>query len=891
MHRLWSEARKTHTKGAFHFNCYSEDFRDKARVVAVRQHLKCLQRSVIYSHFAPQIMQCFGMFAGEYNELLESFLYESLIGGNEEYDRDFYDILDTKTVTYVTAFGTAKVTVAIKVRLKAQFLALEDVADVLDLGPADYGAFPSQPPNPKLALDYAMLWVDRCLLDAYSDLRYGEAFVSAHKLLPVLGKLSRLKLSEHVFPHIVREYRASLRPMETNPMREVGVEENEECVEDPFRDCPICALVPEKVGVEPHVVQLEFVPHVVPGELESITEKFRGSEFGVAGLCRAVHSFSADAVTKAVRLKSKKDDAKEEEMLTHPSVYMNMDYINKEISAFKAANAAAKEEAAVAAAGLRQNSALPVENGVSQPIAPTTPDGEASDADDDDVQESFTCAQQIRASREPDSSLKGSAKLSEQCLAAAVCHHGFVLRGSARSSQVPENFKLYHDMLNDMLPHRFPLHVCIDNACQCGPSWETRHPDLATRHPFLEYRTPMWHGAAHDERCRFTKSMTFKKGAGRRHGENTEHLWAYLRPCWSTGKYMTYGNHKFLYEEGLMSWNVKKRKALSRQVTDWLRTTLPAKHASLMEERKEILKKAKEGHNQDEPQMLDHATRILAKAIGEVSDEDDDLEEFEKPLMKIIEDEEFVCYFKGKKTPRQTFTPLGKFSKDSEEEVEKAEDRIKEARAQAARANSIAHGTVQQLEGRLDKLRRKFVISKIKWARAQVEDLFQVRHQLKADFERAVKVGPGLGRRRDKSAVKGQLTTNTKKIDIHVFQYVSYWEDRYCQIYKTSFVPYEYDYVAYTRENVEGWKDFDLQTFGYPLWTDLRVDMTNKESELISTADGCGSARVKYFALRLLVLDEDIDRTLEEVDLLGVELKCLKVYASRISAAQRARGS
>ena len=122
--------------------------------------------------------------------------------------------------------------------------------------------------------------------------------------------------------------------------------------------------------------------------------------------------------------------------------------------------------------------------------------------------------------------------------------------------------------------------------------------------------------------------------------------------------------------------------------------------------------------------------------------------------------------------------------------MEEAEDRINGARAKVAQANSIAHGTVQQLEGRLDKLRRKFVTSKIKLARAQVEDLFQVRHQLKANFERAVKVGPGLGRRRDKSAVKGQLTTNTKKIDIHVTQNenVSCWEERYCQIYKTSFV-------------------------------------------------------------------------------------------------------
>lgn len=160
-----------------------------------------------------------------------------------------------------------------------------------------------------------------------------------------------------------------------------------------------------------------------------------------------------------------------------------------------------------------------------------------------------------------------------------------------------------------------------------------------------------------------------------------------------------------------------------------------------------------------------------------------------------------------------------------------------------------------------------------------MEDLFQLRHQLKADFERATKIGPGLGRRRDKSAVKGQLTTNTTKIDIHVFQYAAYWEHRYCQIYKTSeSEPFEYEYVRYAREDIDAWQDFKLEKFGYPLWTDLRVDMTNDDSELISTADGCGSAKVKFLALRLLVLDEDIAQTLEEVDLLGVELERMNVY-------------
>jgi len=346
---------------------------------------------------------------------------------------------------------------------------------------------------------------------------------------------------------------------------------------------------------------------------------------------------------------------------------------------------------------------------------------------------------------------------------------------------------------------------------------------------------------------------------------------------------MTYGNHKFLYEEGLMSWNVKKRKGLLRQMSDWLRSTLPAKYASLTKEREEILNKASEGHGQDENQMLDHGTRIVAKAIGEDCEEDDNLGEEEKMIekrhMKIIEDEEFMIYFKGKKTPRQTFTPFGKFSKDiDQEEVVKAEERIKEERKEALQA-VLSFSTEEQLERRFDALRRKFVARKIKLARAEVEDLFQVRHQLKADFERATKIGPGLGRRRDKSAVKGQLTTNTKKIDIHIFQNVAYWEHRYCQIYKTSEdESFEYEYVPYPREDIDAWQEFKLEKFGYPLWTDLRVDMKNEGSELISTADGCGSARVKFLALRLLVLDMDIARTLEEVDLLGVELERMKVY-------------
>jgi len=257
----------------------------------------------------------------------------------------------------------------------------------------------------------------------------------------------------------------------------------------------------------------------VPCVLETVTEQFRNSEFGVAGLRKVVQSLSADCVTKAVRLTSKKVNLEEEEFLTYPSVYMDPEAFVDDIAAMRAAwkapGAAANEEAAA-------QSVLQDEFCVAHPTSRDS-DSEAFDADDDavarieDPLRDFLCGQQIHALRQPDPSLKQSAKLSEQCLGAAVCHHGFVVRGSAMSSRYPENFKIYFDMFNAVLEHRFPLCICIDNACQCGLSWETRHPDLAQMHPFVEYRTPLWHGAAHNERCRFTNSMTFKKGAGRRH--------------------------------------------------------------------------------------------------------------------------------------------------------------------------------------------------------------------------------------------------------------------------------------------------------------------------------------------------------------------------------------
>jgi hypothetical protein len=261
----------------------------------------------------------------------------------------------------------------------------------------------------------------------------------------------------------------------------------DECRDDPFQDCPVCAYVPPDEDVDEDV---SHAYHMAPSKKNQVVAQFH--EKGVHPAL-AVHSIQTDCCTKAVRLKVGAENLALE---TDTFVYFG--------------------------------------DAVS-----TIPEAASEARFDSDM---YACSQQIKASRaagRPPRKPMENKKTVEQTLAAMVCRHEFCLRKSLRATEDPEHFGLYHKpLIENILSRREPLNVCLDNACQCGPSFEKRHEDVAARRPWMCWRTGSWHGAAHDISCRFRFAMNFHDGAGTCDGEGTEKLWASLRKLWATSKYV-----------------------------------------------------------------------------------------------------------------------------------------------------------------------------------------------------------------------------------------------------------------------------------------------------------------------------------------------------------------
>jgi hypothetical protein len=338
-----------------------------------------------------------------------------------------------------------------------------------------------------------MLWVDIRMLNTYIQLRNSGTFVSHHHLVPAFTTLAGFDFTEKVLPNIAREYRQSIKPMATNPLETLGIYDVDDSKIDPFQDCPVCAFVPSDQDVSQAY-------HMAPSVKKQVVEQFH--EKGVDP-ARAVHSIQTDCCTKAVRL-----------------------------------NVGA------------ENLTLDTDDFVYFGDALSTIPQAASEAKYDS--DMYACTQQIVASRAPGRPKRKATeknKTVEQTLAAMVCKHEVCLRKSLRASKDPEHFGLYHiPLIQNILSQREPLNVCLDDACQCGPSFEKRHKDEAEKRPWMRWRTGSWHEAAHDSSCRCVFAMNFRKGAGTCDGEGTEKLWASLRPLWSTSKYMEPMNFYYIVE-------------------------------------------------------------------------------------------------------------------------------------------------------------------------------------------------------------------------------------------------------------------------------------------------------------------------------------------------------
>ena len=771
----------------------------------VQERLKYLERAAILSRFIPHVLSSRRSREGKDESFAESF-YDFM--DHDLDDSSLYEVLSTRNITYVTPIGTVfGVEVAREVEITL-------TKERFGLCAADLGAFPFQPGE---TANDEHVWFDAKLLDHYVQLHHRKAFVSHTHLEDAFNRLTGVIISRKEWSRIVRQYRATVRPSETSDLKHFGVDLPEEMQTDPFRDCPACAIVSEYEGeLDTDEADKKYAHMPLDGMKD---ERLRLLDEVGRSPRTSIQVVSADAVAKAVRFKLNRPTDVQSELLCS-------DYL------------------------------LPLERLIN-------PMGSVAQTVDEDGD--TECEQRIRASRNPDANIAGSSKLAEHCVCAAICPHGIVPRKGVMSSDKPEHFGLYFAILMEIIKFRMICFVCIDNGCQVGPSWCKRFPDLVAQQPMMAFTTGSWHGAAHKLSCRLRSSMTFQTGAGRRHGENTEHLWSHLKPAWKSLKYMNYANHKFGLEEAIWGWVCAKRDALLNQFQHWM-DKLPEKYSSLL---KKCAALSQELHEQglDDEKIIHLTNRFRSKALGipcgesDLAGEDEAQHRFFQGMMEFVKYTEKAKYFRRYNPVREAMTPYGKLKQDAATVVDESESK---ARA-ALKAYNILEDALTT-EAYSDALLKHYQ-QEVALSRVEVENLFESRHAMYKSESRAIKHGEITMSRQ----CKRQLTINKR----HIYEWmfiVQYWEEAHCcHVDPVSHRRYE----PYKQEDIDSWMRKHDDALFFPPWRQL---MGKDDMPVDLRQDGCESATIRHLIICLMVCLEDMARTKEEARFLPLELRRIEFF-------------
>ena len=772
----------------------------------VEQRLKFMERAAILSRVVPHVISSSrrsrmsedddaSSRESDITTSFRQFLFDT------DYDASsLYEVHSTRKITYITPIGTAY---GVEVAREVEIMLTNDR---FELCAADLGAFPFQPGE---TIDSSHAWFDAKLLDHYAELHHRKAFISHAHLQDVFNKLTGVRISRMDWSNIVRQYRATVRPSEIAQLKHFDVDLPSEVENDPLKDCPACAIVPEYQGeLDTDEADRKYSHMPLDGKKDERLDHFK--EVGLSPR-RSIQVLSCDAVAKGIRFKlNRRDDSKTKLLCS--------DYI------------------------------LPVDR-----LTTLMANGAQIVDDDGDTE----CEQRIRASRDPDANIPGSSKLAEHCIAAAICPHGFVPRNGVVSSDKPENFALYFAILGELLPYRTPCFVCIDNGCQVGPSWRKRFPNLVADNPMLAFTTGSWHGAAHKLSCRMRSSMTFQSGAGRRHGENTEHLWSYLKPLWKSSKYMNFANHKFAVEEGIWGFTCLKRVGLLNQMQAWMKQ-LPKKKESLTQKRDAIrLELLAQGLDDEAVLKLAYRFRRDAHGIatddGDLFGEEDTETQFSQCLIEYVKFTEKAKYFTAHKPHRETQTPYGKMKQEAATIAVESESK---ARA-ALRASQIDEAIITQ--DAYSDAHRRHIRQEVASSRVEVETLFETRHALYKSQNRADKYGEHILSRQ----IKRSLTVNERHIRESLFK-IDYWEELHGVHDDENFMYERYEEA----EDIDNWMRKHDELF-FPPWRQL-VDKDGMPLDI--RQDGCQSATIRYHIICLIVCLEDITRPEEEARFLPLEL-------------------
>jgi len=181
------------------------------------------------------------------------------------------------------------------------------------------------------------------------------------------------------------------------------------------------------------------------------------------------------------------------------------------------------------------------------------------------------CAERYRAEER-------RGPIDERSMVLAVCHHGFVMRGTALIATFPERFDMYDQVLATIARTRTVGDVAIDFACKYGVNLNKRvnarvgyeqnsfadlqqqlcRPvdDEGARPRFM---TGWMHGASHTWDCQRQHFGVFKTASARRAGETTEHIWSRLVSSWPRLRSMSSDRRTLILEHTFRQLDASRR--------------------------------------------------------------------------------------------------------------------------------------------------------------------------------------------------------------------------------------------------------------------------------------------------------------------------------------------
>jgi hypothetical protein len=112
----------------------------------------------------------------------------------------------------------------------------------------------------------------------------------------------------------------------------------------------------------------------------------------------------------------------------------------------------------------------------------------------------------------------------------------------------PEQFTFYHTIINGvLLPQHDVMDLYLDFGCQYKRSWHSVTDEQAQAERTPRFIVPWMHARSHGTTCYLANSGLFQAGAGRRVGEQMEHVWSATKPLARMTRYMSApARHDFL---------------------------------------------------------------------------------------------------------------------------------------------------------------------------------------------------------------------------------------------------------------------------------------------------------------------------------------------------------